>query len=202
MTKLGTTISVTKQIMTPGGFPLRPFDEFERQRMRENLDARLDECRYMRQTGRTTRMVIEALEMATDNPGRYIVILTLNNVGVKFINVLLHHYITQYGLDEKIRPNIHVCTTSCQHAGKGIDVLHTFVDNVIPDTQSQKKTPGPITKYRKGQHVNILVKNVWIRKIEFAVGDSDAYQYVGQTPNGASFFFTDDDVICVNEDDE
>jgi hypothetical protein len=143
MIKLGITATVTRQIITPGQAPLQPFDEFERSQIRKNLDARLNECGYMRQTGRTTRLVIEVLEMAVNNPGRYIVILTLDSANVKYINNLLHHYITQYGLDEKIRPNIHVCTNSCQHTGKGIDILHTLVDNSVTDVQNIMKKENP-----------------------------------------------------------
>jgi hypothetical protein len=201
MTKLGTTITTTKQIMTPGGHPLRPFDEFEREKMRENLDARLDECRYMRQTGRTTRMVIEALELAIDNPGRHIVILTLNNANGKHINSLLQHYMTQYGLDKGTRGGIHVLTAN--EPPIGVDILRKFVDNVITDTQDLKKTTlNPATNLVKGQHVNILVKNVWIKRIEYAGGGSDAYQYIGQTPNGVEIAFADDSVICVNKDNQ
>jgi hypothetical protein len=198
MTKLGTTATVTRQIITPGQAPLQPFDEFERSQMRKNLDACFDECRYMRQTGRTTRLVIEALEMAVNNPGRYIVILTLDSANVKCINILLHHYITQYGLDEKIRPNIHVCTNGCQHTGKGINILHTLVDNSVTDAQTLKKTVSrPDTKYRACQIVNVVMPEVWIKKIQFAGGDSNAHQYVGQTKNGVEIFFTEDDVMKV-----
>jgi len=201
MTKLGTTATVTRQIITPGQAPLQPFDEFERAQMRKNLDAHLDECRYMRQTGRTTRMVIEILEAVVNDPDQHIVVLAHNGATVKCINSLLHHYIEQYGLDGGSRSRVHVCTVEIP-ALVGLR-YRTFVDNSVTDAQTLKKIVSrPDTKYRKGQHVDIMIKDVWIRKIEFAGGESNSHQYVGQAPNGAEFFFTEGDVINVVREDD
>jgi len=195
MIKLGTTATVTRQIITPGQAPLQPFDEFERSQMRKNLDARLDECRYMRQTGRTTRMVIEILETVVNDPDQHIVVLAHNNATVKCINILLHHYIAQYGLNEGARSRVHVCTAEIP-ALVGLR-YRTFVDNSITDVGDQKKTPMKPAPHIAGQHVNILIENVWIKRIEYAGGGSHAYQYIGQTKNGAEIAFTDDNVMKV-----
>ena len=195
MTKLGTTSTVTKQILTPWGQPLQPFDEFERAQMRKNLDARLDECRYMRQTGRTTRMVIEILEAVVNDPDQHIVVLAHNGATVKCINSLLHHYIEQYGLDGGSRSRVHVCTVEIP-ALVGLR-YRTFVDNSVTDAQTLKKTPMKPAPHIAGQHVNILIENVRIKRVEYAGGGSHAYQYVGQTKNGVEIFFTEDDVMKV-----
>ncbi len=195
MTKLGTTATVTRQIITPGQAPLQPFDEFERAQMRKNLDAHLDECRYMRQTGRTTRMVIEILEAVVNDPDQHIVVLAHNGATVKCINSLLHHYIEQYGLDGGSRSRVHVCTADIPDLA-GFR-YRTFVDNSVTDAQTLKKTPMKPAPHIAGQHVNILIENVWIKRIEYAGGGSHAYQYIGQTKNGAEIAFTDDNVMKV-----
>lgn len=195
MTKLGTTATVTRQVITPGQAPLQPFDEFERAQVRKNRDARLDECRYMRQTGRTTRMVIEILEAVVNDPDQHIVVLAHNGATVKCINSLLHHYIEQYGLDGGSRSRVHVCTVEIP-ALVGLR-YRTFVDNSVTDTQTLKKAPMKPAPLSAGQHVNILIENVWIKRVEYAGGGSHAYQYIGQTKNGVEIAFTDDNVMKV-----
>ena len=56
---------------------------------------------------------------------------------------------------------------------------------------------APDTKYRAGQIVNVVMPEVWIKKVQFAGGGADAHQYVGQTKNGVEIFFTDDHVMKV-----
>jgi len=195
MTKLGTTATVTRQIITPGQAPLQPFDEFERSQLRKNLDARLDECQYMRQTGRTTRMVIEILEAVVNDPDKHIIVLAHDNANVKCINTLLHHYIEQYDLDGGSRARVHVCTTVIPDL-TGFR-YRTFVDNSVTDSQTLKKTPMKPAPHIAGQHVNILIENVRIKRVEYAGGGSHAYQYIGQTKNGVEIAFTDDNVMKV-----
>jgi len=139
MTKLGTTATVTRQIITPGQAPLQPFDEFERSQMRKNLDERLNECGYMRQTGRTTRLVIEALEAAVNEPKRHVVIEAYNQSTRKCIDVLVNHYAAQYGLDSSVWCRIHtkmVGTPFC--CDPSFSQMH-LVDNSVTDVQSMKR---------------------------------------------------------------
>jgi hypothetical protein len=138
MTKLGTTATVTRQIITPGQAPLQPFDEFERFQMRKNLDERLNECGYMRQTGRTTRLVIEALEVAVNEPKRHIVIETYNQSTRKCIDVLVEHYAAQYGLDSSIWCRIHTKMVGTPfYCDPSFSQMH-LVDNSVTDVQSMK----------------------------------------------------------------
>jgi len=197
MTKLGTTATVTRQIITPGQAPLQPFDEFERAQMRKNLDARLDECGYMRQTGRTTRLVIEALEAAVNEPKRQVVIEAYNQSTRKCIDVLVEHYAAQYGLDASVWRRIHTKMVRTPfYCDPSFSQMH-LVDNSVTDVGDQKKTPMKPAPHLAGQNVNILIENVWIKRVEYAGGGSHAYQYIGQTKNGVEIAFTDDNVMKV-----
>jgi hypothetical protein len=139
MIKLGTTATVTRQIMTPGQAPLQPFDEFERSQMRKNLDARLNECGYMRQTGRTTRLVIEALEAAVNEPKRHIVIEACNQDTRKCIEVLVEHYAAQYGLGSSVWCRIHTKMVGTPfYCDPSFSQTH-LVDNSVTDVQNIMK---------------------------------------------------------------
>ena len=138
MIKLGTTATVTREIITPGQAPLQPFDEFERTQMRKNLDDRLNECGYMRQTGRTTRLVIEALGAAVNEPKRQVVIETYNQSTRKCIDVLVNHYAAQYGLDATVWCRIHTRTVGAPfYCYPSFSQMH-LVDNSVTDVQNMK----------------------------------------------------------------
>jgi len=84
----------TRAIKTPEGNPFLPAAEFSRIRIEDNKECGHSECNYQRRTGRTTAMVIKALEFVKVN--------TSNDVGVvidvhdhsmkKHIKKLLLHY--------------------------------------------------------------------------------------------------------------
>jgi hypothetical protein len=138
MIKLGTTATVTRQVITPGQAPLQPFDEFERSQMRKNLDDRLNECGYMRQTGRTTRLVIEALEVAVSEPKRQVVIEAYNQSTRKVIDVLVNHYAAQYGLDSSVWCRIHTKMVGAPfYCDPSFSQMH-LVDNSVTDVQNMK----------------------------------------------------------------
>ena len=84
--------------------------------------------------------------------------------------------------------------------GRGLNIYRTFVDNAVTDTrESEPRT----SKYQKGQSVDIILKDVSIRDIQFAGGgdDLEIYQYVGMTASGVKVLFTEGQVVYTTQRD-
>jgi hypothetical protein len=88
-----------RAIKTPEGKPLLPAAEFSRMRIEDNKARGLSECNFLRQTGRTTAMVIEALEFLKKNTSNDVgVVIDVYNQGMKkHIKELLLHYADEPG---------------------------------------------------------------------------------------------------------
>jgi hypothetical protein len=70
----------------------------------------------------------------------------------------------------------------------------------VTDTrESEPRT----SKYQKGQSVDIILKDVSIRDIQFAGGgdDLEIYQYVGMTASGVKVHFTEGQVVYTTQRD-
>ena len=189
-------VTTTKPVLTPSGQPLQLFDEFERERIRLNLDKGLSECRYLRQTGRTTRMVIEALETALEDGAHHVMIQVHNMAMRRNINGLIDHYVNQYGISTLTLRQVHFCYANDPEPGRGLNIYRTFVDNAVTDARESEPRTSKM-KYQKGQSVDIILKDVSIRDIQFA-GDGDdleIYRYVGMTANGVKLAFTEGQVV-------
>lgn len=84
----------TRAIKTPEGNPLLPAADFSRIRIEDNKECGHSECNYQRRTGRTTAMVIKALDFVKVNTSKDVgVVIDVHNHSMKkHIKKLLLHY--------------------------------------------------------------------------------------------------------------
>jgi len=85
MIKLGTTFTKTYVVMTPEGNHLQDFEAYRIERINKNIDIGLSECEYQRQSGRTTKMIIGAIEHLINNPSDNVAIFVYNKNMQKII---------------------------------------------------------------------------------------------------------------------
>ena len=74
--------------------------EFFVKRYDENMKEGKTECFGLRQTGRTTRMIIETIQKAVEDPEKKFIILTHNGGMCSRIAGLINHY--KYQMDVEI----------------------------------------------------------------------------------------------------
>ena len=196
MSGLGTTRTVT--IKTPEGNDLIPFDEFKRLVVNKNIDSGISECRYQRRSGRTTRMVIEALETVMEDGARHILIEAHSLNFRKVIASLIDHYICQYNIYDRVWQQIHLCTTNEVEPGRGINIYKKFVDNAVTDRQEVEEM-AQIATHKKGTSVDVILKDVMIKDIQFADHDRTIYQYVGITRAGVKVYFPEQWIVKSNQ---
>jgi hypothetical protein len=136
MIKLGTTFTKTYVVMTTEGNPLQEFEDYRIERVNKNIDIGLSECEYQRQSGRTTKMIIGAIEHLINNPSDNVGIFVHNKSMQKIIRTKLEHYLSQYCW----APNIftvskRVFVAVDEKDLKGIDIHLTLIDNCISDIE-------------------------------------------------------------------
>lgn len=74
--------------------------EFFVRRYDENMRNGKTECFGLRQTGRTTRMIVETIQKVVENPEEKFIILTHNSMMGKRVVDLVNHY--KYQMDVQI----------------------------------------------------------------------------------------------------
>jgi hypothetical protein len=101
------------------------------------------EAYFLRQTGRTTNMVINALNQA--KAGYEVLIKIHSHSNQKYINPLILHYADEMGLTTSQVDNISFVVTEMDLRGRKFDVI--FVDNAVYDLAIAQNS-GP--RYQKG----------------------------------------------------
>jgi hypothetical protein len=141
MIKLGTTFTKTYVVMTPEGNPLQDFEAYRVERVNKNIDTGLSESEYQRQTGRTTKMIIGAIEHLINNPSDNVAIFTHNWNMSKAIRAKVEHYVAQYCWV----PNIFTVSKRLflavdQEDLIGVKIDLTLLDNCISDIERKDRT--------------------------------------------------------------
>ena len=124
----------TRAIKTPEGKPLLPTAEFSRVRIEDNKERGLSECNFQRQTGRTTAIVIEALEFVKSNRTSSVLIDADNHRMKKVIRDWLKHYADEMGVSHRDLARI-IVKLSVEYV-RGVDVGLRLRDNAFGDTKS------------------------------------------------------------------
>jgi hypothetical protein len=123
-----------RPIKTPEGKPLLPSAEFSRIHIEDNKERGLSECNFQRQTGRTTAMVIEALEFVKANRKSSVLIDADNHRMKKVIRDWLKHYADEMGVSHRDLARI-IVKLSVESV-RGVDVGLRLRDNAFGDTKS------------------------------------------------------------------
>lgn len=120
-------------IKTPEGKPLLPLAEFAAMQIKKNKELGLTECNFQRMTGRTTAMVLEALEFVKDARGR-VNVEVHNPTMKKRIKDLLRHYSDETGVQHDQLSLIRVRIPGEYSPGGALN-LH---DNVFDDMKEKE----------------------------------------------------------------
>lgn len=122
-------------IKTPDGKPLLPPAEFSAMRIEDNKARGFSECHFQRQTGRTTAMVLKALEFVKENAMGGVVIEVHNQRMRKHVKELLLHYADEMGVGH--RAHARILTKTPSESISGIDIALQLRDNVFDDTKEK-----------------------------------------------------------------
>ena len=122
-----------RRYKTPDGEPLLPPAEFSAMRIEDNKERGFSECHFQRQTGRTTAMVLKALEFVKENTTGAVVIEVHNQGMRKRVKELLLHYADEMGVGHRAHARIFTKTPSENITG--IDIGLQLRDNVFDDTK-------------------------------------------------------------------
>lgn len=140
-------------IKTPEGKPLLPAAEFAAMQIEENKELGLAECNFQRRTGRTTAMVLEALEFVKDSRGR--VNVEVHNPAMKKrVKELLKHYADELGVRHDQLSLIRVRAPGEYSPSAALNLY----DNVIDDMKETKPTRDPRQDLKVGQHVRFEIE--------------------------------------------
>ena len=138
MIKLGTTFTKTYVVMTPEGNHLQEFEAYRIERVNKNIDTGLSECEYQRQSGRTTKMIIGAIEHLINNPNDNVVIFTHSRNMWTKIREHLEHYLSQYCWAPNASTVLkRVFFATDEKDLRGVRASVTFFDNVLSDLERQ-----------------------------------------------------------------
>jgi len=149
-----------RPIKTPEGKPLLPTMEFAEARRQDNMTRGQSECNFRRCTGRTTAMVIEALEFikanTSDDSG---VVIDVHNQGMKkHIEALLLHYAGELGIpiDALLRVTLRTLNEYCpQHAAAQLNLRDSALDDV-----AHNPVRDPNQDLKKGDHVRFEIEGI------------------------------------------
>lgn len=125
--------SQVRRYKTPEGKPLLPAVEFSAMRIEDNKERGFSECNFQRQTGRTTAMVLKALEFVKENAMGEVLIEVHNQGMRKRVKELLLHYADEMGVGHRAHARIFTKTPSENISG--IDIGLQLRDNVFDDTK-------------------------------------------------------------------
>lgn len=122
-------------IKTPQGKPLLPAAEFAAMQIEGNKEAGLIECGFQRKSGRTTAMVLKALEFIKQNNSALVVIEVHNPTMKKRIKELLKHYADELGVQYGQLSRVHARDPQACHPSAALiaaaGAVLTLHDNVL-----------------------------------------------------------------------
>ena len=136
MIKLGTTFTKTYVVKTPEGTPLQDFESYRVSRVQNNIDTNLSECEFQRGTGRTTKMVIDAIEHLINNPNDNVAIFAHSRHMRTKIRERMEHYASQYSWAlnaSTVLKRVFFATDGKDL--RGVRASVTFFDNVFSDLE-------------------------------------------------------------------
>jgi hypothetical protein len=163
-------------IRTPDGKPLLPAAEFSAMRIEDNKERGITECNFQRQTGRTTAMVIQALEFVKQNSVGGVIIEVDGQRMRKHIKELLLHYADEMGVGHREHARIFTKTPS-EHIS-GIDIGLQLRDNVIDDVKNITLDRDPRQDLKPGELVRFEMDGIiTLRQTAGIVKDYDGNDY-------------------------
>ena len=179
-------------IKTPEGKPLLPAAEFAAMQIEENKKAGLTECGFQRKSGRTTAMVLKALEFVKQNNSALVTINVHNFTMKKRIKELLKHYADESGVQHGQLSRVRVLDPGVYYPSAALiaaaGAVLTLRDNVFDDMKETKPTRDPRQDLKVGEHVRFEIEGIikerqsagifqdedgsWIEPFQYAVKDS------------------------------
>lgn len=132
-------------MITPDGKPFIPPMEFARKAIERNKTdpAPFGDAFFLRRTGRTTSMIVNALNQA--KAGYKVIIKIALYSHSKYITRQLEHYADQMGVSFSQMSNIKLVASERDLVGRNFDVV--FVDNAVYDAAIAS---NPAPKFPKG----------------------------------------------------
>jgi hypothetical protein len=178
-------------IKTPEGKPLLPAAEFAAMQIEENKELGLAECNFQRQTGRTTAMVLKALEFVKEGDSVLVAIKVHNFTMKKRIKELLRHYADELGVqhDQLSRGRVRLRGEYSPSAAL------TLRDNVIDDMKETKPARDPRQDLKAGEHIRFEIEGIIKERCvsgfkDLDGNDCEAVQYVVQANVARSYYLT------------
>ena len=171
-----------RSIRTPDGKPLLPAAEFSAMRVKDNRERGFSECNFQRQTGRTTAMVIQALEFVKQNSMGGVVIEVDGQRMRKRVKELLLHYADEMGVGH--REHARIFTKTPSENISGIDIGLRLRDNVIDDVKNITLVRDPRQDLKVGELVRFEMDGVITERQtggivkDFDGNDFEPVQYV------------------------
>lgn len=187
-------------IKTPEGKPLLPAAEFAAMQIKKTKELGLAECNFQRRTGRTTAMVLKALEFVKDSRGR-VNVEVHNNRMKKYVNDLLKHYSDEMGVRHD---QLSLILVRAPGEYSPIVALN-LRDNVFDDMKETKPTRDPRQDLKVGEHVRfeIEVDGVIIARQSAGIvkdydgNDFEPVQYVIKKPDNFTHYIPYNKIINV-----
>jgi hypothetical protein len=180
-----------RPIKTPQGKPLIPAAEFAAMQIEENKEAGLTECDFQRKSGRTTAMVLKALELVKENDSALVTIKVYNFTMKKRIKELLKHYTDELGVQHDQLSRVSVRLRGEYSPSAAL----TLRDNVIDDMKGAVSTCDPHLGLKAGDRVRFevegIIKERWASGFKDLDGnDLETVQYVVQMNVARSYYLT------------
>ena len=143
-------------IKTPEGKPLLPAAEFAAMQIEENKEVGLTECAYQRKSGRTTAMVLKALEFVKQNNSALVTINVYNFTMKKRIKELLKHYADELGVQHGQLSRVRVLDPGVYYPIAALNLR----DNVFDDMKETKPARDPRQDLKVGEHVRFEIEGI------------------------------------------
>ena len=186
-------------VKTPQGKPLLPAAEFAAMQIEENKEVGLTECDFQHKSGRTTAMVLKALEFVKQNNSALVVIEVHNLTMKKHIKELLKHYADELGVQHNQVSRVRVrdpgeCSPSADQIAAAGSLL-TLRDNILDDMKKTKPARDPRQDLKAGEHVRFEIEGIIKERCVSGFKDLDgndcgAVQYVVQENVARSYYLT------------
>ena len=188
-------------IKTPEGKPLLPAAEFAAMQIEENKEVGLTECGFQRKSGRTTAMVLKALEFVKQNDLALVEINVHNLTMKKRIKELLKHYADELGVQHGQLSRVRVRDPGVYSPGGALNLR----DNVIDDMKETKPARDPRQDLKVGDYVRVEVEvdgviiarqSAGIVKDQYG-NDFEPVQYVIKKPDNFTYYIPYNKILNV-----
>jgi len=123
-----------RTIQTPSRQSLVDFDAFSQAVIARNKSEGLRDAFYQRQSGRTTKMIIDALDKL--NQDFAVAIIAHNNTMCQIIKKWFNHYAEEYNMMQGVLNKLHIVTSERDLISFDYDFC--FVDNAIIDMMLER----------------------------------------------------------------